>query len=60
MHALQVFVLVVLLLVLGVQAQDVTLTADSKIGYVVIAILLGLAAIGMLIRVKDVYPLYCL
>lgn len=40
----------------GVQAQDVALGADSKIGYVVIGILLGLAVIGMFIRIKDVYP----
>ncbi len=37
------------------QGNDVTLAADSKIGYVVIAILLGLAFIGMFIRIHDVY-----
>jgi len=52
----QALVLVVLLVAIGVQAQgDVALPADSKIGYVVIGILLALAAIGMFIRIKDLY-----
>lgn len=52
-----VMLLVALLLsVVSVKAQDdIELGADSKIGYVVIGILLGCALLGMFIRIKDVY-----
>eukprot|EP01110_Echinostelium_bisporum_P012118 TRINITY_DN6366_c0_g1_i4.p1 TRINITY_DN6366_c0_g1~~TRINITY_DN6366_c0_g1_i4.p1 ORF type:complete len:78 (-),score=7.67 TRINITY_DN6366_c0_g1_i4:50-283(-) len=54
-----VSLLVVLLLCCfdSVQAQQdsVQFTSDGKAGFAVIAIIVALAAIGMLIRVKDVY-----
>lgn len=52
------FFLILSLILSVVNAQDVPLGSDSKIGYVVIGILLGCALLGMFIRIKDVYHYY--
>jgi hypothetical protein len=40
------------------QGGDIVLPSDSKVGYVVIGILLGCAFVGMVLRIKDVYPFF--